>query len=55
MLVQDMLNAIAEIREFTVGLDRVAFDNDVRTQRAVAYNFLVLGEAARRMPETVRN
>ena len=54
LLVQDMLDAAAEIRVFTDSLSRTTFGSDVKTQRAVAYNFLVLGEAARRIPESVR-
>jgi uncharacterized protein with HEPN domain len=48
-----MLAAIAEIEDFTRGMDQTAFAGDLKTIRAVSYNFLVLGEAARTMPPDV--
>jgi uncharacterized protein with HEPN domain len=48
--IQDMLDAIAEIQSFTAGLDLETFRQDRKTVRAVAYNFMILGEAARHVP-----
>jgi uncharacterized protein with HEPN domain len=51
--IQDMLDAIAEIQSFTAGLDLETFRQDRKTVRAVAYNFMILGEAARHVPRDV--
>jgi uncharacterized protein with HEPN domain len=42
-----MLDSIARIATYTDGLDRGAFEADLRTQDAVIRNLGVLGEAAR--------
>jgi uncharacterized protein with HEPN domain len=49
-----MLSAIAEIDEFTRGLDFAEFRQDPKTTRAVAYNFVVIGEAARHVPVDIQ-
>jgi len=45
--VQDMLEAIVRIREYTQGLDRNAFERDRRTVDAVLRNLEIIGEAPR--------
>ena len=52
--IQDMLDAVAEIQTFTAGLSSEAFRDDALTMRAVEYNFVVLGEAARNVPADAR-
>lgn len=52
--VRDMIEAIARIQEHVEGLDEPAWSIDLRTQHAVAYGLLVLGEAANAVPEVVR-
>ncbi|MGH2457830.1 MAG: HepT-like ribonuclease domain-containing protein [Chloroflexota bacterium] len=52
--IQDMLDAIAEIQSFTVGMDPETFRQDRKTAQAVAYNFVILGEAARQIPSDVQ-
>ena len=52
--IQDMLDAVAEIQSFTAELDFEGFRSDAKTMRAVQYNFVILGEAARNVPEEVR-
>ena len=51
--VTDMLEAIAEITTFTRGIDFEGFSADLKTRRAVAYNFVILGEAARALPPEI--
>jgi len=50
-----MLEAIGEIREFTHGMDRVAFKADAKTVKAVCMNFNIIGEAVRHIPEEIRD
>jgi uncharacterized protein with HEPN domain len=45
----DALIFAQRILEFTSGMDRVAFENDLKTQAAVLYQMSVLGEAMRRI------
>ncbi len=52
--VQDMLQAIAEVRQFTAGMSFAAFSADTRTCRAVAFEIAVIGEASRHIPTEVR-
>jgi len=49
-----MLDAVVEIQAFTDGMDSIDFRSDARTVRAVEYDFVVLGEAARNVPEDVK-
>lgn len=51
----DILLAGRRIMQFTRGIDRVAFLGDLEKQSAVLHQFLVLGEAVRRLsPELQR-
>ncbi len=52
--LQDMLEATAKVRAYTSGLTLEAFAADAKTVDAVVRNLEVLGEAAKRVPETVR-
>jgi uncharacterized protein with HEPN domain len=48
-----MLHAIEEIRSFCHGISRDDFLSDPKTQKAVAADLVILGEAAARMPRDV--
>jgi uncharacterized protein with HEPN domain len=52
--VQDILGCIHNIQSFVAGLTAEAFANDPKTIRAVAFEFSVMGEATRAIPESVR-
>lgn len=52
--VEDMHQAISDIESFTDGMKREAFHGDRKTVNAVVRSLEVLGEAARSIPETVR-
>ena len=52
--ITDILQAIEEIVELTRGVTDVEFAQDIRTVKAVLYNFAVIGEAARHVPEAVK-
>jgi uncharacterized protein with HEPN domain len=51
--VHDILEAIAEIKEFTRSMSLDQFRNDVKTLKAVALDIVIIGEAAGRVPEDV--
>ncbi len=52
--VQDILDAIGEINTFTAGMEFDAFQDDFRTIRAVELNFIIIGEAAGHIPDSVQ-
>ena len=52
--VEDMLEAIERIEERIEGLDFEGFEGDARTVESVAFNLLILGEAAAQLPEDLR-
>lgn len=49
--VDDILEAIAKIRDYVAGTDYEAFSRDGKTQDAVIRNLEIIGEAAR-LPHT---
>ena len=51
--VQDVLDAIAEIKAFTKDMDFQSFLQDQRTVRAVEMNFIIIGEAAASIPDEI--
>jgi uncharacterized protein with HEPN domain len=53
--VQDVLSAIAEIREFTNEITFEEFQGDRKTVRAVLYNLAIIGEAVRSVPSEVED
>ena len=53
-LLLDIRRAAGLVQDFVEGLDRGAFENDVKTQSAVLHQIMVLGEAANRLSETFR-
>jgi uncharacterized protein with HEPN domain len=48
---QDIVDAIDEIGRFVAGMSRDQFCADSRTISAVSYQFVIIGEAARHVPE----
>lgn len=53
--INDILNAIAEINSFVDNMEFSEFQKDTKTIRAVELNFIVIGEAANRVPQTVQD
>ncbi len=53
--LDDILQAITFIREYVKGMDYKAFEADRKTQDAVIRNLEIIGEAARTVPEEVRD
>ncbi len=53
--LDDILQAIAFIREYVKDTDYKAFEADRKTQDAVIRNLEIIGEAARTIPDEVRD
>jgi uncharacterized protein with HEPN domain len=49
--IQDIVDAIDEIGWFVAGMSRDQFCADLRTISAVSYQFVIIGEATRHVPE----
>ena len=52
--LDDILQAIALIQEYVKDMDYKAFETDKKTQDAVVRNLEVIGEAARTIPDEVK-
>ena len=52
--VEDILQSIAAIQEYTRDRDFASFSADRRTLDAVMYNFVIIGEAAANVPEEIQ-
>ncbi|MCA9935577.1 MAG: DUF86 domain-containing protein [Ardenticatenaceae bacterium] len=50
----DILKAARLIQDFTHGMDRLAFDDDLKTQSAVIRQLEIIGEATKRLSEELR-
>jgi uncharacterized protein with HEPN domain len=55
LYLDDIIEAIRRIREFTNRMDFEAFKEDTKTQDAVIRNLEIIGEASGRLPEAVRH
>ncbi|HAK88387.1 MAG: hypothetical protein A2077_04855 [Nitrospirae bacterium GWC2_46_6] len=52
--LNDILESICDIRDFTAGMNREDFSNDKKTIKAVVRSFEVIGEAASKLPHNIR-
>ena len=52
--VRHILDAIAECQRFVAALDYEQFCADAKTNKAVVWNLITIGEAAAHLPETDR-
>jgi uncharacterized protein with HEPN domain len=52
--IRDILDAIAEIKAFTYGMDFGKFSADAKTVRAVELDLIIIGEATNQIPEHVQ-
>ena len=55
LYLDDIVNAIAFIRDFTRGMTIDDFRSDIRTQHACVRNLEIIGEAAKHIPNDVRS
>lgn len=54
LYLEDIQRACEKVERFTKGLDQESFEADERTYDAVLRNLEVLGEAAKRVPDDIR-
>lgn len=54
LLVSDILESIEKIQKYTYGLSFETFTADDKTVDAVIRNFEIIGEAANRIPEDIK-
>ncbi|MEN6625855.1 MAG: DUF86 domain-containing protein [Candidatus Sumerlaeia bacterium] len=48
--IRHILEAIERIQAYAANLDLPTFQSDTRTMQAIAWNFMIIGEAARHIP-----
>lgn len=53
--LNDILESIADIREFTIGMTKENFVCDKKTIKAVVRSLEVIGEAAGKIPQRIRD
>jgi uncharacterized protein with HEPN domain len=54
LYLKDMLAALDSIQAFTAGFDVTAYQEDDKTLSAVIRKFEIIGEAAKGLPEVIR-
>ena len=54
LYLDDILDAITQIQEYISGVDYDKFTQDRKTQDAVVRNLEIIGEAAGRLPESIK-
>ena len=52
--LEDVLDAICKINDYTRGMSRDSFSNDSKTIDAVVRNLEIIGEAVKNVPDDVR-
>ena len=55
LFLQDIIDCIERIEKYTEGYDRDKFIRDEKTGDAVIRNLEIIGEAARNIPQEVKN
>lgn len=55
LLVEDIIESAKKIKQYVDGLSYEEFINDSKTADAVVRNFEIIGEAASRIPETIKD
>lgn len=53
--LNDILESISDIKEFVAGIDYENFLRDKKTSKAVIRSLEIIGEAAKKIPEPLRN
>ncbi|NER92879.1 MAG: DUF86 domain-containing protein [Symploca sp. SIO1B1] len=51
----DIANAASKVMDFKEGFNRAAFLENERTQSAIIYQLLIIGEAVKRLSKELRN
>lgn len=53
--LQDILDAVAAIEQFTIGIEFGAFSQNLEKVFAVSRAIAIIGEAVKRIPDSVRS
>src|SRR3989338_888223 len=53
--IQDMLDAMNRIRQYTHNISFEQYESDLQLQDAIIHRLQIIGEAASRIPEETRN
>ncbi len=53
--LEDILEAIGKVREYTSGMSQATFFDDSKTVDAVVRNLEIIGEAVKNIPEDIRS
>jgi uncharacterized protein with HEPN domain len=53
--VEDILAAIADIQEWTVGKTQADLESNQILLRAILYSFMIIGEASSNVPESLQD
>jgi uncharacterized protein with HEPN domain len=51
----DIVRAAQKVLQYKTGMDKVAFFNDDKTQSAIVFQLLVIGEAVKRLSSDLRS
>src|SRR5665213_1058237 len=54
VLLNDIVESIQNILQFTQGLSFEEYSSDIKTSHAVEHNFMIIGEAVSRLPQDFR-
>ena len=54
LLLDDILQAVTKIQQYSNGLDAERFSREFMILEATLYNFQVIGEAANQLPEEIK-
>ena len=54
LYLEDMLQSIQRIEEYTFGLQFITFKRDYKTVDAVVRNFEIIGEASKNIPDEIK-
>lgn len=54
LLLDDILQAVIKIQQYSSGLDAERFSREFMILEATLYNFQVIGEAASQLPEEIK-
>lgn len=54
LYLDDIKQSIIKIQDYTSGLTETEFKNDTKTYDSVLHNLMIIGEAAGKIPEEIR-
>lgn len=55
LYIDDIKQSILKIQNYTAGFSKSEFQNDAKTYDSVLHNLMIIGEAAGKIPEEIRD